>query len=86
MTNVDAVNDMVKEISNASGEQAIGVQEVTEAMQELDNLTHQNSHSSQAAAVMAKQLNGNVQMVNSSVSKLLVIIEGNPSKAEDEAA
>ncbi|GEM_PF-398134 len=82
LNNIGSVNEMVKEISNASEEQAIGVQQVTEAMQELDNITHQNTSSSQACATMATQLNESVHSVNYSIMNLLAIVEGSSNKKE----
>ncbi|WP_372655707.1 methyl-accepting chemotaxis protein [Halobacteriovorax sp.] len=82
LTNIGSVNEMVKEISNASEEQAIGVQQVTEAMQELDNITHQNTSSSQACATMATQLTESVHTVNNSIQNLLSIIEGSSNEKD----
>ena len=76
MSNVGSVNDMVKNIATASSEQSIGVQEVTTAMQRLDQVTHQNSLSAQNSAKLADRLSGQAETLNQAVDSLKASING----------
>jgi methyl-accepting chemotaxis protein len=76
LNNVALVNDIVKEISTASSEQAAGVAEVTTAMQQLDQVTHQNNHSAQASASLASQLKRSAGNMEESIKELTSLVNG----------
>lgn len=75
-TNVSSVNDMIKEIAVASTEQAAGVREVTVAMQQLDQTTHQNTMVAQKTSVMANSLKQQSGRLNNNAIELIKIITG----------
>lgn len=84
LQNVTAVNEMVKEIATASSEQATGVREVTKAMQQFDQTTHQNTTVAQSSSHMSVQLKHQAENLNSIVNELTTIIYGGhkpPAKA-----
>ena len=68
------VNDLVKEIADASNEQSAGVQEVTKAMQQLDAVTHKNTLIANESAVMARKLRVQAQSLDSSVHDLALLV------------
>lgn len=84
MDSVSKVDQMVKEISDASNEQSIGVQEITKAMSELDKVTQSNSHQSQSASEVAEQIQGQAVSVDSIVKNLFHLIDGNTGVAEQK--
>jgi methyl-accepting chemotaxis protein len=74
LQNVTTVNEMVKEIATASNEQSTGVREVTTAMQQLDQTTHQNTNVAQKSSIMASNLKGQANDLNSAVYDLLKLV------------
>ena len=76
LLNVSSVNDLVKEISSASKEQATGVHEINKAMSELDLVTQQNSASAQNAQTLAFGLNEQVDDLNHIVEDLSKFVSG----------
>ncbi len=77
LNNVESVNDMFKEIAIASSEQSTGVNEVTSAMQQLDQVTHQNTSAAQSSASMASQLKASAKHLNTAVDDLIKMVDGN---------
>jgi methyl-accepting chemotaxis protein len=76
LQNVTSVNEMVREIATASSEQSTGVQEVTKAMQQLDQTTHKNTTVAQESSVMAKNLKSQASGLNAAVKELLAVVSG----------
>jgi methyl-accepting chemotaxis protein len=76
MHNVARVNEMVREISTASQEQASGIREITKAMSELDQVTQQNTSSSNDASHTARNLQDEAQRLNEYVLKLATLVSG----------
>ncbi|MFN8369271.1 MAG: methyl-accepting chemotaxis protein [Bacteriovoracaceae bacterium] len=76
LQNVTSVNEMVREIASASAEQSTGVQEVTKAMQQLDQTTHQNTSVAQETSAMARKLKNQADNLNGSVNELIAVISG----------
>lgn len=76
LSNVSSVNEMVREISVASQEQASGVREVNKAMSELDQVTQANSSAAQEASHTGKNLKSQADRLNSLVESLRILVEG----------
>lgn len=74
--NVSSVNEMINEIAVASTEQAAGVREVTVAMQQLDQTTHQNTTVAQKTSTMANSLRKQSGRLNDNAIELIKIITG----------
>jgi methyl-accepting chemotaxis protein len=74
LANVTRVNQMVVEISTASQEQAMGVQEVTKAMNQLDQVTQQNLGTAQQSSTSAEHLNGRSEGLKNVSFELLELI------------
>jgi methyl-accepting chemotaxis protein len=86
LTSVQEVDGMVGEISSASNEQAQGVIEINKAMNQLDQVTQQNTAVSQQAATSAEQLNGQAAQLKQMVGDLFALINGGDGSAPRERA
>ncbi len=64
---VSNVNEMMREISSASGEQAKGVLEITTAMSSLDQSTQKNSQSANKSAEISRELETSMRSLLSQV-------------------
>lgn len=73
---VDLLNNMAAEVSNASTEQAKGVQEISRAMRQLDQVTQQNASASTQAASAAEEMAGQSQSLNLMVEQLIEVVNG----------
>ncbi len=74
--NIEDVNRLAGEISNASDEQAKGISEISKAAGMLDTVTQQNSSASEQAASAAEELSAQAHSLNKLVSELVVTING----------
>lgn len=84
LTQVASVNDMVTEISNASREQAQGIQEITKAVNQLDQVTQQNTLASQDSSSQAESLSVQAVDLNNLVDQLLIYVEGDSHSRHNE--
>lgn len=76
LVNIQSVNRMVKEISEASGEQSLGIREITKAMGQLEQVTQINSSNAQEASDQARNLNNQAIYVDNIVLKLKSLVDG----------
>jgi methyl-accepting chemotaxis protein len=76
LLNVQSVKAMAEQISNASNEQAQGIQEITKAMNQLDQGTHQNAASSEQAATSSEGLSRQAESLRGVVTSLVVAVQG----------
>lgn len=76
VTSAATVNSAIAEISTASQEQAQGVQEVTKAIAQLDQVTQENTASSAASANAAASLSKQAITLNTLVLNLVETVEG----------
>lgn len=79
VSNVNEVNQMIKEIAVASQEQSQGTVEITKAMSQLDQVTQQNASSSQESANASEALTKQAQELREVVQKLLAAVTGSRS-------
>lgn len=80
VTNADELSRMVDSISTASKEQSLGVNEIANAIQQLDSATRVNSDETSHTASSALGLSEQVQSLNQSNHRLQILIRG--GKAE----
>ena len=78
--NVSSVSTMASEISNANLEQSKGVQEITKAMGQLDQVTQTNSATSEEAASAAEELSAQADSLQNQVLTLVAVINGTNAK------
>jgi methyl-accepting chemotaxis protein len=74
--NVSMLNQTVAEISTASQEQDHGIKEITKAIGQLDQVTQQNSASSQETAGAADQLSEQSSTLRSTMVSLQSTVQG----------
>ncbi len=79
--NVTNVSSMVSDISNACLEQSQGVQEITKAMAQLDQVTQENAATSEEAASSAEELSAQADSLKGVVQVLIATIKGGNSEA-----
>ncbi len=82
--NVGSVNELVREIASASSEQSTGVQEVTKAMQQLDETTHRNTSLAQESSEMAKNLKSHADQLTLAIDELKGIIGGDEAEKKSK--
>ncbi|HOG64828.1 MAG TPA: methyl-accepting chemotaxis protein [Spirochaetota bacterium] len=68
------VSTMVNEISSASKEQAIGIEQITRAVTEMDKVVQQSAATSEETASAAEELSSQSAEMNASVTRLLDIV------------
>lgn len=78
--NVISVTEMANEISIACQEQAQGVQEITKAMSQLDQVTQSNAATSEETASAAEELSAQSDSLRSVVEVLVQTIKGQGPK------
>jgi methyl-accepting chemotaxis protein len=80
VTNINKVNDLAGEISTASEEQAHGINEITKAMHQLDQVTQQNASATEQTASAAEQLSAQAESLKATVGVLVATIHGSAIK------
>ncbi|MEA9356965.1 methyl-accepting chemotaxis protein [Bacteriovorax sp. PP10] len=81
--NVTSVATMASEISNASFEQSKGIQEITKAMGQLDQVTQTNAATSEEAASAAEELSSQASSLKTQVLLLVATINGTAAPTDD---
>ena len=70
------INSNINEIKASTKEQSKGVQEITQAMHELDSVTQSNSHIANETSQSSKNLLKQTQMIESVTHSLIDFIDG----------
>lgn len=83
---VGTVSNAVAEISNASQEQAQGVQEVTKAIALLDQVTQENSTNSANSAEAATSLSNQAATLSQLVEELVYTVDGVKKNSVQESS
>jgi methyl-accepting chemotaxis protein len=78
---IGRVNHIVGEISTASSEQAIGIEQITEAVTHLDSVTQQNATMVEEEAAVAKAMNQQAKDLQAAVSVFKLGYEDAPQAA-----
>ncbi len=74
--NARIVVSMIAEITSASREQALGVQEINKAITQLDQVTQQNSAVAQESSTQAEELNSEASKLSDAVTALVTSVRG----------
>lgn len=74
--NVSMVNDLLSEISNASKEQTIGIEEISKAISLLDSNTSLNNQNAKLTEVTSKELMAEANRLNEIVHKITETVKG----------
>ncbi|MBC7714914.1 MAG: hypothetical protein H7177_16320 [Rhizobacter sp.] len=76
VSNTTRVNDLIEEISRASGEQSKGIQEITNAMGQIDVATNDNSTVTHSVAKAAKDLSMRADSLQQMSAELYQTVHG----------
>lgn len=76
LENVSSVNEMIKDISHASSEQSIGIEEINKAMSELDQATQSSTSAAIESSETAKELMNQAIRLNDLVQELNKLSQG----------
>jgi len=87
------VAELVGEISAASREQALGIEQVSKAVAEMDKIVQQNAASAEEAAAAAEEMSSQAEVLKEVVTDLTTVIGGkrahitltHPSEGEKQA-
>ncbi|MCC8165908.1 MAG: methyl-accepting chemotaxis protein, partial [Planctomycetes bacterium] len=71
-----AVSHLIAEISNATNEQAEGVDQVNNAVAQMDKVTQQNAATAEEAASAAEELTAQAASLGGMVGELVGMVEG----------
>ncbi|MBP7331241.1 MAG: methyl-accepting chemotaxis protein, partial [Firmicutes bacterium] len=63
------VTDLISEIASASKEQAMGIGQINEGLNQVDQVTQQNSASSEELAAASQEMNSQAEMVKQALGK-----------------
>ncbi|MCF8144681.1 MAG: Cache 3/Cache 2 fusion domain-containing protein [Deltaproteobacteria bacterium] len=74
---VRKVGDLVNEIAAASTEQAKGIEQINQAMVEMDKVTQQNAANAEESASASEEMNAQAEEMRGIVSDLVRVIGGN---------
>lgn len=83
ITNSAKADELVREISVASGEQAEGIQQVNQAVAQMDTVTQQNAASSEESASASEQLNAQAENMLDTVHELTRLVDGGNGLREE---
>ena len=70
------VNDLVAEIATASGEQAQGIDQINQAVGQVDQITQSNAANAQQSASAGQELSAQAEGLNNMVAELRVLVGG----------
>ncbi len=73
---VSKVGGLVREIAGASIEQSEGISQINKAVGEIDQVVQQNAAGAEENAAVSEQMNNQVDLVNTMVNDLSIIITG----------
>ena len=79
--NVGKVNDLTKEIANASVEQSSGIEQVGKAVQQMDQVTQQNAANAEETAAASEELSAQAQTL---AGQIKILSEQVSSKVDEE--
>ena len=85
-TGVGKVTALINDVSNASGEQAQGIDQVSKAVNQMDQVTQSNAASSEESAAASEQLSAQAQELNKMVNELVAMVAGKQQKQAVEFA
>lgn len=86
VANVSGLFSNVNEIAEASKEQSSGVQEISKAMSQLDQVTQQNTAASNEASLAGEQLTIQAQELHDMVKILVLTVDGKNSTHSQDSS
>ncbi|WP_286009747.1 methyl-accepting chemotaxis protein [Salinicola avicenniae] len=83
---VTRVNDIISEISAASGEQTSGIEQISQAVAQMDEVTQQNAQRVQVTANSATRLRASVEHLATSIAVFRLAGSGEERVSRDSAS
>jgi len=75
------VGSLVNEITAASKEQSVGIDQINKAVSEMDKVVQQNAASAEESASASEEMNAQARELNHVVGELQAIVDGSASEA-----
>ena len=79
------ISHLVDEISEASQEQAQGIDQVNKAITEMDKVSQRNAANSEESAASSEEMSAQAIQIKSYVGELIRVVEGDSNKKRDGA-
>ncbi|HTI69094.1 MAG TPA: methyl-accepting chemotaxis protein [Candidatus Limnocylindria bacterium] len=76
VSRIRQVDELVSEVSTASGEQRNGIDQINSAVSQMDRITQGNAAGAEENASAAEELNGQAKAMKSRVAELLALVGG----------
>jgi methyl-accepting chemotaxis protein len=73
---VSKVTVLIGEVSSASAEQALGLEQLNDSVQHLDSVTQSNASAAQQSASVSEEMNAQAEELHALVSRLLRLVRG----------
>jgi len=70
------INQLVNEISESCQEQAHGIDQVSRAISQMDDVSQRNAANSEESAAAAEEMNSQAVMINRYIKELVLVCEG----------
>ncbi len=83
--NVSRASDLVDEISSASGEQVQGIDQVNQALQQIDDITQASTASAEQSASAAAELSGHAERLKKMLYQFKLAAESEQAEADAES-
>jgi hypothetical protein len=81
LTRARKMDELVAEITSASGEQSVGIEQVNKAVSEMDKVTQSNAANAEETASAAEELNAQTAEMRKSILDLMTLIGGTSTVA-----
>jgi methyl-accepting chemotaxis protein len=82
---VQKVNELIAEVSSASGEQSKGIEQINTAIAEMNRVTQNNAANAEESASASEELSAQAKGLNEMVGTLVAIVEGGRAAVADAA-
>ena len=76
------VGELLAEITAASSEQAQGIDQINNAVAEMDKVVQHNAASAEESSSSAEEMNAQAEEMKGMVNELLALVEGRPAKMD----
>jgi methyl-accepting chemotaxis protein len=84
LRSVESVNDLVREVTAAGKEQARGVEQITTAISQMDQVTQANASNAEENAAASEELSSQAAVLTATVRTLTQLVAGGIGAAKDE--
>jgi len=82
-TGVKKVTDLINEVSAASEEQARGIEQINDAVSQMDNITQLNASSAEESSSASQELSSQAEELNQVVNNLTKLVRGTTAQKDN---